>query len=258
MNPKKIVKLCLHTGGAEMTLAQVNGVSTPKPTKTWFPIPHSDFITRVKAGLENAHLEIVNETHALAKEGKRYFGLLQVAKRGMVANDYSLVVGLRNTHDKIFPAGIVAGAGVFVCDNLSFSGEVDEFRKHTLNIYRDLPGKITQAIASLNGLWTNQEKRFAAYKEMPLKHASDVHDILVRAWHAGAMPITYLPHVFNEWTTPTHEEFRNRNVWSLFNAFTEAAKGTNLAELPDRTQRLHLLLDEVCGIAVTEKLAEKV
>ncbi len=247
---QKIVKLCLHTGGAETSLAIVNAVHTPAATKTWFPIPHSDFISQVRSGLENANLQIVNETHALAKEGKRYFGLLQVAKAGMMEKDYSLVVGLRNTHDKVFPAGIVAGAGVFVCDNLSFSGEVDEFRRHTLNIFRDLPGKITDAVASLNSLWVSQETRFNAYKETPLLRASAVNDILVRAWKAGAMPITYLPHVFNEWAIPSHEEFKNRNVWSLFNAFTEKLKDTNVAELPDRTQALHLLLDEVCGIAV--------
>jgi hypothetical protein len=250
---KKVVKLCLHTGGEETSLALVKAVHTPAPTKTYFPIPHADFIGQVKSGLQNANLEIVNETHALAKEGKRYFGLLQVAKAGMTADDYSLVVGLRNTHDKVFPAGIVAGAGVFVCDNLSFSGEVDEFRKHTLNIFRDLPAKITQAVASLNDLWVSQETRFEAYKSTPLLKSGAVNDILVRAWKAGAMPITYLPHVFNEWSTPTHEEFRNRNVWSLFNAFTEKLKDTNLAELPERTLALHLLLDEICGIVVAPK-----
>lgn len=246
----KSIKLCLHTGGAETSLALINAVKTPAPTETYFPIPHSDFIAQMRAGLENANLQIVNESHALAKEGKRYFGLLQVAKAGLIDKEYSLVVGLRNAHDKVFPAGIVAGAGVFVCDNLSFSGEVKEFRKHTKNIFVDLPGKITDAIANLNGLWVSQETRFEAYKETALGSNALVNDILVRAWKAGAMPITYLPHVFNEWQMPSHEEFKNRNVWSLFNAFTEKLKDTNVAELPDRTQALHLLLDEYCGIAV--------
>jgi len=31
-------------------------------------------------------------------------------------------VGLRNSHDKTFPAGLVAGTRVFICANLSFSG----------------------------------------------------------------------------------------------------------------------------------------
>ena len=55
------------------------------------------------------------------------------------SEDYCWVLGLRNSHDKTFPAGIVAGASVFVCDNLSFSGEIKFARKHTRFIVRDLP-----------------------------------------------------------------------------------------------------------------------
>jgi hypothetical protein len=48
------------------------------------------------------------------------------------SEDYCWVLGLRNSHDKTFPAGIVAGASVFVCDNLSFLGEVNFSRQHTV------------------------------------------------------------------------------------------------------------------------------
>ncbi len=253
---KKQIKLCLHTGGAEVPLADISKVKTPDATKSWTPVAHIDFIDKIKMGLGNANMEIVGESHALAKEGNRYFGLLQVAQKGMEdIKDYSLVVGLRNSHDKVFPCGIVAGAGVFVCDNLSFSGEVDQFRKHTVNVLRDLPHKIAAAIGELNGLWTSQATRFNAYKETPVKSSMAVHDLLVRAMLAGAMPVTYLPHVLNQWLNTEHEEFVNRNIWSLFNAFTEVMKETNLAELPNRTIKLHLLLDEYCGIAVQKKLA---
>jgi hypothetical protein len=44
--------------------------------------------------------------------------------------------------------------------------------------------------------------------------------------------------------------FEQRNVWSLFNAFTEALKEGNLAELPKRTEALHGLLDNQVGLAL--------
>jgi len=40
--------------------------------------------------------------------------------------------------------------------------------------------------------------------------------------------------------------FEARNVWSLFNAFTESLKDGNLAE---RTEALHGLLDTHVGLA---------
>jgi hypothetical protein len=53
------------------------------------------------------------------------------------------VVGIRNSHDKAFAAGIIAGAQVLVCDNLCFSGEILLARKHTGHIHYDLPVMVT-------------------------------------------------------------------------------------------------------------------
>lgn len=263
-------KLMLHCGGYEAAFADVCKVQTPEGTDTWTPLPHSAFVEQVEKGLSVSGLEVISAQHALAKDGKRYFGLMQVNRVGMNAPDHGLVVGIRNAHDKSYPAGIVAGAGVFVCDNLSFSGEVDEFRKHTVNIIRDLPTKIIRAMGQLGNMWVNQAARFDAYKETAIKSTVELHDLCVRACDAqmvkgedgklkkvdnDAFPMTYLPHVLNEFRNPSHEEFRNKNVWSLFNAFTEAAKGSNIAELPNRTQRLHVLFDEFCGVKLEKAVS---
>lgn len=245
----KKLRLVLHCGGEEVSFADIGKPALPAATETFTPIGHDFFVDNVRAGLVNAGLEVVEEVHALAKGGDRYFGMMQIAHADM-NRDHAFVLGLRNSHDKRFPAALVAGAGVFVCDNLSFSGEVKATRKHTVNIVRDLPGKIQLAVGKLNGLWTAQETRFDTYRERVLDDSRDVHDLLVRAVRAGACPVTYLPHILAEWENPSHEEFRNRSVWSLFNAFTEAYKKTNVAELPNRSAKLHLLLDEHCGIAL--------
>jgi len=54
--------------------------------------------------------------------------------------------------------------------------------------------------------------------------------------------------VLHEWREPRHDAFEGRNVWSLFNAFTESLKEGNLAELPNRTEALHGLLDTHVGL----------
>lgn len=253
----KSLKLCLHCGGQEVSIDQIDKVNTPRATDTWTPVPHAAFIEQTRKGLETAGLEIVTESHALAKDGMRYFGMMQIVSQSMRDDSHALVLGLRNSHDKRFPAGLVAGAGVFVCDNLSFSGEVKEFRKHTVNIFRDLPGKIVKAIAELNDLWVSQEQRFLAYRETEISDTLAVHDLLVRAADVekgGQMPITYLPHVLKEWRSPSHPEFNANNVWRLFNAFTEVYKRTNVHELPLRTLALHQLLDTYCGIGLEKRV----
>ena len=56
----------------------------------------------------------MNESHGLTHDGNRCFSLLQVAN-GHSDQDFALVVGIRNSHDQTFPAGLVVGASVFVC-----------------------------------------------------------------------------------------------------------------------------------------------
>ena len=54
--------------------------------------------------------------------------------------------------------------------------------------------------------------------------------------------------MLHEWRVPGFDAFEARNVWSLFNSFTEALKEGNLAELPKRTEALHGLLDVHVGL----------
>ena len=66
-----------------------------------------------------------------------------------VSKSYRYVIGMRNSNDMKFPAGLVLGIAPFVCDNLAFTGEVTVARKHTTNIKRDLPMLITDKMDTL-------------------------------------------------------------------------------------------------------------
>src|SRR5215469_11826375 len=149
--PKKL-DLRLHCGARAVTREAVRLVPTPDSTPSWTPIPHIELIEQVESALKTNGLTIVEQAYALSKEGQRYFGMLQI-RNGASNQDYGWVLGLRNTHDQSYSAGIVAGAGVFVCDNLSFSGEVSIFRKHTVFIKRDLPHVTNRAIGCLMERW---------------------------------------------------------------------------------------------------------
>src|SRR5947208_2493603 len=100
--------LILHCGAKAATREQIAAVATPARTATWVPIPHARLLAGVQECLGRAGLSIVSEAHALTKDGLRYFGLMQV-ENGKAADDFSLVVGVRNSHDQTFPAGLVVG-----------------------------------------------------------------------------------------------------------------------------------------------------
>ena len=244
--PIRSPNLMLHCGANAVDMEQVASVPTPAPTDSWNPIPHAHLIQIVQKTLNTSNLLVGKQAHSLTHDGMRYFGLMEVHDRSVETRDYCLVLGLRNSHDKTFPAGIVAGASVFVCDNLSFSGEVKCTRKHTRFINRDLPQIVERAIGRLIGKWHDQNERISAYKGSELKE-HEAHDLVIRATDVGVCPNRLIPTVLNKWRQPCYEDFAPRNVWSLFNAFTEALKG-NLGELPKRTEALHGLLDMHVGL----------
>ena len=145
---RKPPNLVLHCGAQAADLNEVSRVTTPAATESWQPIPHHQLIQTVQRTLATTRLTIGTTAHSLSHDGMRYFGLMEVHGQKN-SDDYCWVLGLRNSHDKTFPAGIVAGASVFVCDNLSFSGEVKFARKHTRFINRDLPQLTERAIGLL-------------------------------------------------------------------------------------------------------------
>lgn len=244
---RKHPNLILHCGAHRVERRVVDSIPTPRATTTWTPIPHVELIRNVEHTLASTELVIASCAHSLTHDGARYFGLMEIQSQLSVSDDYAWVLGLRNSHDKTFPAGIVAGASVFICDNLSFSGEVKLARKHTRFITRDLPQLVGRAIGKLMEKWHDQDRRIAVYKERRLNNAM-AHDLVIRATDVGVCSNRLIPSVLGEWRKPRHEEFKARNVWALFNGFTSALKEGNLAELPKRTEALHALLDSHVGL----------
>jgi len=239
--------LNLHCGANIAERRDVEKVKTPGATDTWTPIPHIQLINQVEKAITANNLTVGNFAHSLNKDGARYFGLMEIINPRH-QEDYCLVLGLRNSHDKTFPAGIVAGASCFVCDNLSFSGEIKLARKHTRFIVRDLPSLVQNGIGRLMEKWHDQSTRFNAYKTRAIDD-TQAHDIIIRATDVGVCSNRLIPSVLHEWREPKHEAFQTRNVWSLFNSFTEALKETSLPELPKRSEALHGLLDSHVGLA---------
>jgi hypothetical protein len=237
----------VHCGGQVASREQVAAIYTPPATESWHPIPHITLVEQVEHALQTLGMEITTSAFALAKEGLRFFGLMQVSRPDNGTRDYGCVVSLRNAHDRTWSVLMGVGSHAFVCDNLAFSSEIQVTRRHTSRVIIDLPNLVSQAAGQLAEHWTGQAARIEAYKQHELTD-SQANDLIVRGYECGAAPITALADVIREWRTPRHPEFaEHKNVWRLFNGFSEALKG-NLWALPKRTQALHALMDGQVGI----------
>lgn len=254
-------KLCLHSGAYTVERDDVYAVETPEATDSHYPIPHSLLLEEVERNLSDNGFDLVAQSHALSGDnGSRYFGLMEVQRKEQQENSlYNLVIGLRNTHDMTYSAALAMGNRVFVCDNLSFSGEVLIGRRHTKNIARDIPLMIPRAFEALSLERVNMENRIEAYQRTEISNIQ-ANDFLFRSVvDEKIFPISKLPHIVREWRSPQHEEFEPRTVWSLVNAYTEVAKpkegvrSGNLATLMSRTQKLYGFFDKAIGLSLTSR-----
>lgn len=244
--------LMLHCGGQLKTRDEVFAVPVPAATDTYAPLPYESFVTRVEKQLAVEGIGIPEERLALAKNGQRLFGLLALTMPVAAHAEYGCVLGLRTSYDKSFANGLCIGAAVFVCDNLSFQGEVTFERKHTTGMLRDLSWMITETVSTLPARFAAQSSTFEAYRRQDLTDR-DAHDLAIRFWDAGALGVLEIPRLIKEWREPRHTEFVQapKTAWRLFNAVTEVIKG-DLWRLPARTRAVHTVLDQACGIPNSE------
>jgi hypothetical protein len=244
--PKPPKGMLLHCGAKLVNRNSLYEVPTPKATRTWFPLSHTAVLNEIELQLRSCAFEITEETHALSHNGDRYFGVLSVSLPNRSIDDFGFVVGLRNSHDQTYPAGLVAGTRVFVCDNLAFSGEVRISRKHTRFAERDLRHLTARAVGQLGNKLADLDRRVLHYKETKIRDPR-AHDIIVRAVDAQAITTGQIAEVLREWRTPSHEEFKPRSAWSLFNAFTEVHKTASPQTAVKRGEALYGLFDTETG-----------
>ena len=193
-------------------------VPTPNPTSTWRPVPHIDVVDAVESAICNRGMTIESERFGLARDQQKMFGVITLANRNNP--ERTRCIGVRNSHDQSFAAGICCGVSVLVCSNLCFGGEFVIKRRHTSGI--DLLSMVEETMDALADSYLSFEERLLNLHDEPV---SDDHAriFIVRAAEHGAIPSCDILAVFKEYLEPRHDEFRERSMWSLMNAFTEIA-----------------------------------
>lgn len=233
--------LMLHCGGTGATLAEVRKVPVPKKTDTWFPIPYGDVIDLVKEEAGNAFGKPVKEGYGLTQNGDQLFGLLTYDN----GQEHGLSLGFRGSVNKSLAWGYIAGSHIFVCDNLAFTSNAFRvIRKNTKNVWDDLVRLIKETVFRATGEQRSLQKELKLIKRVGCETHRG-YEILGHALGTGVLKPHQAAVAFHEWTTPTHKDFVPRNLWSLYNAFTEAVKKGPPGYRIDRQTGVHDFIREV-------------
>ena len=163
---------------------------------------------------------------------------------------------MRGSHDKSLPRGLAGGSRVFVCDNLSMSGELLLKTKQTTNVHQRLPVLIQDMVLQLGATLQHQVKQFETYRRTQINDGR-ANDAMIELGRRKVVNWSEMGKVVDEWDFPSHDEHAEDgdSVWRLFNAVTETLKIRNpahprLPALAPKTAILHRICDQLSGLPV--------
>ena len=96
-----MANLLMHCGGKQVSRNAIENAPTPEKTNSWTPIAHNRLLELAEFTITTQGFRITNHAHGLWGGGDRYFGLMELSNN-QEHEEYSLVLGLRNSHDKTF------------------------------------------------------------------------------------------------------------------------------------------------------------
>jgi hypothetical protein len=229
--------MMLHRGGQEVSRMDLDMILVPEATDTYQPVSHyhlADKLLTISQDILRDYV-LVGEQFGIARQGNQLFALLRFKKEG---EPLGLSVAFRNSYDKSMSLGLAIGANVFVCDNLALHGDITVMKKHTKNVWTTLEDlaiatlykatrqhQLIQADAShMNGIPMDD---FEAFSTLGVLFGEEV------------VSPRQMSVVRQEWLTPSYTEFQTRNVWSFYNACTEALKSCPPISIMEKHTALH-------------------
>lgn len=230
--------LMLHCGAESATWDDVCNVPLPQRTSSYSPVPYKDMVEMcVERNMKEFGIGEADQKWSFGLQtrneivGARFFAVcrLEVSDGD---EPWALCLGLRGSTDKSIKNGFAAGASVFVCDNLCFSGDSYTYtRKHTGEAYEDFRKMLYMGIADSSVSFNRMDADLKKLQGVGCE-TDRGYELIGRAMGNNVLAPQEANEAIRQWKTPKHEEFEDRNLYSLYNAYTEAAKKTRS---PSRT-----------------------
>ena len=220
--------------GIIVDFQELGNYTVPAQTDTYVPVSHQQLVNTVKRiGSDHFNQEPIRGKFEVNRTGDQLFGSLSWDGK----NGSNLSVGFRNSYNKSLAVGICVGAEIIVCSNLMFAGDIVKMRKHTGNVEEDLEELIIDLVQKADGSYDKAMDDASLMQSMPLSDTM-VGDYFGQLFvNEHILNGAQLKKATSEWfNTPT---FKERTVWSAYNAVTEALKSAHTSHALDKYTCLH-------------------
>ena len=217
----------------KITRAELEFIPVPESTDTFQPIAHRVLVDCLDEALALRCFQIQRSEFAVSPDGMKMFGLLEI---NAALGDVRFAIGLRNSNDKSMRLGLVAGYKVRICDNMMFQGDFNPLlAKHTKGL--DLIEAVSLGVDRIHRGFKPLERAIQTKRLMQITD-DDARVLIYQAFLEEKFPISLIKQVHQNYFSPAYEEFYDRSLWSLENAFTESFKDLNPLTQYQTTARL--------------------
>ena len=221
----------------DVTPKQLSKIQIPVQTSTYTPVPYNKLID-IAEDIVTANGFIVDSTRVQVRvDGSQMFAVMLLLKNNAKpeVKDFRRMLGLRSSYDKSLPNGLVFGTHVVACSNMMFCGDVKVFRRHTLNVFEELP-------SLFNGAFVEGLRQFKLdlqfFNILRERSISNYHGeaFLFYALLSGLLTAQNVKLVYAAW----REHKEAATLYGLHNGFTAVWRDhLNPLQLPEKSQVLN-------------------
>lgn len=210
--------------------AKLGANATKGTGSRWTPVHHADLIDDIHAAVAQRGMAVKTESFILSEDSHSIYGNMQFEGYDLGRSDMAPVLGFRSDNLQRFRLVGVTGARVFICENGAVIGDFVFGFKHTSGNVEDIEVGIEDGLVKWESQ-AKQMKRFVEFMETQILDVRDADHLLLEACRERIIASNQLSKIdatyraYTEATNPHHSAFGERNVWSLYNAVTEVAKG---------------------------------
>ena len=216
--------LILHRGGYEVTREQLASLPIPESLgRNHKPVPHVEVLDALDRAFPDFGLEKAEEGWGVSADASKLFGVIRFNNKTQIEGT-DLLLGIRTSVDESIALQGVAGARVFVCDNMAFSGQEFLFkRKSTTNA--NMVEVIYEGMERFEGACLTMEQTFKRFQEHELDTdaASRLFADMVCDEVVPDKYITRGVRAYFDWE-PEQTDVAPRTVWGLYNAMTRGLR----------------------------------
>lgn len=220
-------------------------------TRSHKPVPFSQGVDLIQDVAESQGFRFGEEQYVLARNDTQLFGLIEVTNYS--TEESKICFGVRSSINKSLSWQLCGGESLAICTNLDLFGSVVLRRKQTSMVMMDLRTLVNGFMHQFNESVEERAAQVARYKQAQLKDATANHCI-IQMLRKDIIVSSKVQKVVDEYYEPSHVEHLNENGertnWTLFNAATEAFKGSPISSYTERSQKLHDLIGNATDYAL--------